>query len=60
MNVLIHASPGQESNRRCKISIIFAYAVIIGVVLYGLNWYDIMHTYKPEVWMPPYRVCILW
>lgn len=47
MKDLIVASPGREKNSRCKIGIVLLYAVIIGVIIYGLNWYDVLHRYKP-------------
>ncbi len=47
MNALITASPGRESNKWCKMGVVLLYAVIIGVTVYGLNWYDILHMYEP-------------
>ncbi|MBQ4283311.1 MAG: hypothetical protein IJB96_05215 [Lachnospira sp.] len=47
MKDLITASPGRGGNAWRKISMVAIYAVIIGVIIYGLNWYDILHKYEP-------------
>ncbi len=46
MKSLLTTSFGRESNRRCKIGIVVGYAVITGVIVYGINWYDILHRYE--------------
>lgn len=46
MDSVINSSYGRGRNKRCKICICLLYALITGVFIYGLNWYDIINSYK--------------